>query len=430
MKKIVELILKFLAKLILGKYKPEIIGITGSVGKTGTKEAVYTVLRSKFNVRRNIKNYNNEIGLPLTIIGAETVGRSIIGWLIVFFKGLKLIIFTDCEYPKILVLEMGVDKPGDMNYLNSIVKCKIGIATAIGSVHAENFGTTLKLYKEKTELIKSIDNSGWSILNYDDEKTRAMKSASKAKVITYGLDDKADIRAAEIKFNFFGKEDSEIQGISFKLKYKKLTSFVSLKNVLGTGAVYSALAASAAGIFYKMDLSEISKALLNYKSPKGRMNLIKGIKHTMIIDDSYNAEPKSTMSALGAMKIIPVEEGRRKFAVLGDMLELGSYSESGHREVGKYAVKYLIDKLILVGERARDIGHGAEEAGMKVDNIFHFDNSRAAGKFVQERIKEGDLILVKGSQGMRMEKIVKEIMAEPLNAEKLLVRQDKNWLRK
>jgi len=430
MKKIVELILKILAKAILAKYKPEIVGITGSVGKTSTKEAVYTVLASKFRVRRNIKNYNNEIGLPLTIIGSESVGRSVIGWLTVFLKGVKLIIFKDSKYPKILVLEMGVDKPGDMAYLNSIVKCKIGIATAIGSVHVENFGTIEKLYREKTELIKSINNSGWSILNYDDEKTRTMKSVSKAKIITYGLSEKAGLRAHEIRFNFLDKNKKELQGINFKLSYGGSTVPVLLINMLGKSAVYSALAAAAAGISYNMDLADISQALLNYKAPKGRMNVIKGIKHTVIIDDSYNAEPKSAMAALGALKMLPIAEERRKFAVLGDMLELGSYSEAGHREVGKYAVKCLINKLILVGERARDIGHGAEEAGMQRDDIFHFDNSDSAGKFIQDRIRKGDLILVKGSQGMRMEKIVKEIMAEPLRAEELIVRQDESWLRK
>jgi len=430
MKKIVELILKVLAKAILAKYKPEIVGITGSVGKTSTKEAVYAVLGSKFNVRRNIKNYNNEIGLPLTIIGAESVGRSVIGWLTVFLKGLKLIIFTDGKYPKILVLEMGVDKPGDMAYLNSIVKCKLGIATAIGLVHVENFGTIEKLYKEKTGLIKSIDNSGWSILNYDDEKVRAMKSVSKAKVITYGLSEEADMRAREIRFNFLDQNKEELRGISFKISYKGSTVPVLLLNVLGVSAVYSALAAAAVGISYNMDLADISQALLKYKPPKGRMNLIKGIKRTIIIDDSYNAEPKSAIAALGALKMLPIAEGRRKFAVLGDMLELGSYSEAGHREVGKYAVKCSINKLILVGERARDIGHGAGEAGMKRDDIFHFDNSDAAGKFIQDRIKEGDLILIKGSQGMRMEKIVKEVMADPLRAKELIVRQDESWLRK
>ncbi|MDP2830494.1 MAG: Mur ligase family protein, partial [bacterium] len=125
MKKIIQFKLKILAKMILARYKPDVIGITGSVGKTSAKEAVYAVLASKFNARRNIKNYNNEIGLPLTVIGADSPGKSVFGWLAVFLKALKLILIRDANYPRILILEMGVDRPGDMDYLNSIVKCKI-----------------------------------------------------------------------------------------------------------------------------------------------------------------------------------------------------------------------------------------------------------------------------------------------------------------
>ncbi|MCG2690768.1 hypothetical protein L6249_01715, partial [Candidatus Parcubacteria bacterium] len=135
MKKIIQFKLKILAKMILAKYKPDVIGITGSVGKTSAKEAVYTALASKFNARRNIKNYNNEIGLPLTVIGVDSPGKSIFGWSAVFLKALKLILIKDVNYPRILILEMGVDRPGDMDYLNSIVKCKIGIVTLIGPVH-------------------------------------------------------------------------------------------------------------------------------------------------------------------------------------------------------------------------------------------------------------------------------------------------------
>ena len=146
MKKFIQLKLKVVAKMILAKYKPDIIGITGSVGKTSAKEAVYCVLSSKFRVRRNLGNYNNEIGVPLTIIGLDSPGRSIICWIVVFWQALKLILVKDKNYPEILVLEMGVDRPGDMKYLNSIVKCRIGVVTLIGPVHLEFFNTIYKDY--------------------------------------------------------------------------------------------------------------------------------------------------------------------------------------------------------------------------------------------------------------------------------------------
>jgi UDP-N-acetylmuramoyl-tripeptide--D-alanyl-D-alanine ligase len=424
MKKIIQLILKYQAKKILDKHKPEIIGITGSIGKTSVKEAVYAVFKKKYKVRRSIKNYNNEIGLPLTIIGADTQGKNIFGWMGVFSKGYKVL--KDDDYPRILILEMGIDRPGDMDYLLKIVKCRIGIATFVGSVHAQYFGSKKEIAKEKGKLIESVEKAGWAILNYDNEETRKMAEKSKSKTLTYGFGEKADIRAEGVNLIF----DDNMKGLNFKLRYKGSLAPVFLNNNFGQGSVYSALAAAAAGIAYGMNLVEIAEALKEYKAPKGRMNLLGGIKNTYIIDDTYNAEPNSVKAALEALKAIPVKEGAEKFAILGDMLELGRYSEKEHREAGAHAFKSGVGKLILAGERSRDIGRGAKEAGMNKDDIFHFPKSEEAGLFAQERIAEGDIILVKGSQGIRMEKVVKEIMAEPMQAKELLVRQDEEWLRR
>lgn len=439
MKKLIQLKLKVLAKMILAKYKPDLIGITGSVGKTSAKEAVYTVLSSKFNVRRNLKNYNNEIGVPLTIIGLDSPGKSIIGWYKVFFKALKLILVKDKKYPEILVLEMGVDRPGDMKYLNKIVKCRVGVVTLIGPVHLEFFNTIDKIQKEKGALIKKLPKSGWTILNYDNEKTRQISKMSKARVLTYGFSEKAKVRAQEVilslakntnlsEFRANLSNIANLAGINFKLSYNGSSVPVLLPKVVGYGAVYAALAGAAVGLAYNFNLVEISESLHKFKSPRGRMNLINGIKHTLIIDDTYNSSPQSSLAALEVIKKIPLSKGARKFAVLGDMLELGSYSEQGHREVGNKVVQSKINKLIAVGERSRDIARGAEDDGMHKDNIFHFAASEEAGRFIQERIRENDLIFIKGSQGMRMEKIVKEIMAEPLRAKELLVRQDEQWV--
>lgn len=433
MKKLIQLKLKVLARIIIKKYKPEIIGITGSVGKTSTKDAIYSVLSSKFSVRRSIENYNNEIGVPLTIIGEKSPGRSVFGWLMVFCRACKLILITDKNYPKILVLEMGVDRPGDMDYLTSIAKCKIGVVTLIGLTHLEYFGTIDKIQKEKSTLIKNLEKSGWAILNYDNEKSRQISDVSKSKVITYGMQDKASIRAQEVVFSFernIKQSLDGLRGVSFKLSYDGSFAPVLLPGVIGCAAVYAALAAAAVGIAYEMNLIEIAEALRSFKSPNGRMNLIEGIKNTLIIDDTYNSSPSSSMAALDVFKTIPKSRGNKRYAVLGDMLELGNQSEKGHRQVGEYLVECGINKLVVVGERSIDIMHGAIDAGMSEDDIFHFATSVEAGRFIQDRIKQGDLILVKGSQGMRMERIVKELMAEPMRAEELLVRHSKSWLDK
>ena len=420
--------LKILAKLILNKYKPKIIGITGSVGKTSAKEAVYTVLKTKFNVRRNTKNYNNEIGLPLTIIGSDSPGKSIFGWLGVFFKAGGLILRRDKNYPKILVLEMGVDRPGDMKYLMGIAKGDIGIVTLISHSHEEFFEDVKEIQKEKGLLVENLKPGGWAILNFDDELTRELAGKSKVKVLSYGFKEGAMLRAQELVFSFEKtKEVDNLLGLSFKLTYNGSFIPVLLPQVIGYNSIYAALVAAAVGLTMEMNLVEISKAMREFDSPNGRMNLIDGIKHTLIIDDTYNSSPISVMSALDIVSKIPIAKGARRFAVLGDMLELGKYSEEGHREVGRYAAKSGANKLITVGERSRDIARSAEEAGMARDNIFEYTDVAEAGRFIQQRIEQGDLILVKGSQGMRLEKIVKEIMAEPLRAKELLVRQEEEW---
>jgi len=429
MKWLLQQKLKYIAKLVLLKYKPDIVGITGSVGKTSAKDAIFAVLSSKHKVRRNIKNYNNEIGLPLTIIGTESPGKSMLGWLRVFWQAFILIIKKDKNYPEILVLEMGIDRPGDMKYLLGITKANVGVLTLIGPVHLEFFGSVEKIAEEKAILIKNLKKNGWAVINYDDQKSKEVAEISKARVLSFGLNSGASVKAQELKFSFEkSKSADHLLGISFKLNYNEAFVPVLLPDVIGYNAIYASLAAAAVGIAYDMNLVDIANALRRFKSPPGRMNLIDGVKHTMIIDDSYNSSPQSAKSALDIFSKIKIGAKNKKFAVLGDMLELGSYSEAGHREVGEYAYQAGINKLIVVGERARDIGRGAEAAGMLRDNIFRFKDSKTAAKFLEDRIRQGDLILVKGSQGVRMEHVVKEIMTEPTRAKELLVRQGGLWL--
>lgn len=420
MKKLIQLKLKILAKAILNKYKPEIVGITGSVGKTGAKEAIYYVLSKKYNVRRSIKNYNNEIGVPLAVIGAEAQGKSIFGWIGILFKALKLLFFKDLNYPKILILEMGVDKPGDMKYLLSIVTPKFGVITRIGESHLEFFNSVEDIEVEKTLLINNLSAGGMAILNTDDERLSKILKNYKSQYLSYGLSQTAQVRATEINYK-------NIAGINLKIVYNGKTLPMQISNALGSAAVEAVLAGISTGIAHGMNISETIAALKDFKPPKGRLNLISGIKHTTIIDDTYNSSPQSSMVALETIKNLPVGTSAKKWVILGDMLELGAFTEEGHRKVGRKVFESDIDKLIVVGEKSRDIARGAKEAGMKNDDIFYFPNSDDARLFVQDRIAAGDLILIKGSQGARMEKIVKEIMAEPLRADELLVRQGKGW---
>ncbi len=429
LKKLLQSTLRFFAKAILAKYKPEVVAITGSVGKTTTKEAIYAVLSSKYSVRKNLKNYNNEIGIPLTIIGTDSGGKSPVAWLIVFIKAVLLILFKQKNYPEILVLEMGADRPGDIKYLTDFIPVKVGVITSVGPVHIKFFNSLENIAKEKGTLIRSLPRDGFAILNADDLRVNQMGEKAKAKILTFGLLPHAEIYASEIavSHNINYKDVSTIQGISFKLKYQGNTIPVLLPKVLGEHLVYSALAAICVGIVYELNLHNIIDSLKNFEPPKGRMHIVKGIKNTLIIDDSYNSSPLAVKKALYLLSQINLNQYHRKFAVLGDMLELGSLTEKAHQEIGRAIFDYKIDYLITVGEMSRDTVRAAIKSGFKKDCCFNFINSIEAGKFLQQRIKEGDLILVKGSQGMRMERVVKEIMAEPQKAKELLVRQEDSW---
>ena len=413
-----------MAILIIKKYRPDIIGITGSIGKTNAKEAIDAVLTNKFNVRKNLKNYNNEIGVPLSIIGCESGNANLIKWLKVFWQALKLLILIDKNYPQILILEMGADKKGDIDYLVKFARPKVSVVTAIAPVHLEFFGNLNGIIEEKKKIATCLKKDDWLVINYDDEQVKNFINYSKARNISFGFNQQADLVALEPKISQIENQ----WGINFKLSYKGNIIPIFLAEVLGQPQIYSVLAGAAVGVIYELNLLEISQAIKNYQPAKSRLHLIKGIKNTLIIDDTYNSSPKACLTAVEILSEFPLNSPGQRWAVLGDMLELGNYTEVGHQLVGQRIAELKnIDFLVTVGERAKDIKKGAREAGLSDDKIFSFNNVNEVGKFLQEEIREGDLILIKGSQGMRMEKIVKEIMAEPEKVKELLCRQDESW---
>ncbi len=411
----------------MNKYKPDVVGITGSVGKTSAKEAAATVLEKKFNVRRSPKNYNNEIGVPLTIIGVEkNPRRSVWGWLKVFLKAKKLILMRDKNYPQILVLEMGADKPGDIEYLTQLAPCKVGVLTFISHAHTEFFKTIKKIAQEKKAIISHLRPDGFAVLNFDNDLVMQNAGATKAEVITYGFKDGADLRATDI--NVLTDEQTGWPiGLNFKVLYKGNTVPIFLPGMIAKSSISSALASLAVGTIFGVNLVDGAQALGKFSGVAGRMRLIPGIKNTLIIDDTYNSSPEAAKAAVEALAQVVIKNGAERYVALGDMLELGLETENAHRELGFKVAELAIDNLITVGEAAKYIAQSAKEAGLDEHRIYIFDNSESAGRFLQEKLKEGDVVLAKGSQGARMEKIVKELMAEPLQAEKLLSRQAKEW---
>jgi len=425
-KKIISYILKKESQLVLKKYKPKIVAITGSVGKTSTKDAVFAVISKFAYVRKSEKSFNSEIGLPLTILGCPNGWNSPIVWFKNIFKGLWLIIWKH-KYPEWLVLEVGVGKPKDMVKTASWLKTDAVILTAIGDTpsHIEFFTSRNHLVEEKSQLIKTLKKDGVLILNADDVTILGMKSKTKNIVVTYGFSKDADVSGSEDTILYSPAGDP--QGIIFRVDHGGSSLPVLIEGVFGRNHVYASMAALALAYSLKFNMLDSANALKNYEVPPGRMRLLVGINNSFIIDDTYNSSPFASEFSLKTLG--EIKDKGRKIAVLGDMLELGKHTEEAHKNIGKI-VKENAEILITVGERAKSIKEGAIEAGMKEKNIFSFPTSVAVGEFLKTLIKDGDLVLIKGSQGMRMERAVAVILLDQKNKSKLLVRQDPEWINK
>ena len=415
MKKILYFLLKLFAKAIISKYQPKVVGITGSVGKTSAKEAIFAVVKQNWRARQSFKNYNNEIGLPLTILGRNSVGKNLFSWLRIFLAGFSLLIIKNKEYPQILVLEMAADRKGDIDYLTSIAKPDIAVITAIGSSHLEHFGSIDNIVKEKSSILKLLTDQNYVVLNNDDQRVAALVNKTRAQSLTFGQNNQSDVQLGSLKII----KQTHAYGMAFELRCQGNLLPVFLPNILGKQHALAIAAATTVGLILGMELAKIQKGSLKYRPARGRTNLLPGIKNSWIIDDTYNSSPESARLAINILK--EVKSPGQRIAVLGDMLELGAVTEKEHQDLGKYLASKEIDYLFVIGERARDIRRGAIAAGMNKDKIYHFPFTIEAGLFLQDRIKEGDIVLVKGSRGIKMEQVVYEIMAKPWEAKDLLV---------
>lgn len=428
-KNIIVKIITFEAKLILKKYQPSIIAVTGSVGKTSTKDAIAKVLKKSFKVRKSKKSYNSEVGVPLVIFDCETGWLNPFKWLSNIFKGIKLLVFKG-DYPEWLVLELGVERPKDMENLVSWLGPNIAVITALAEVpvHVEFFSGPEALVREKAKILKNLKVDEYAILNGDDLAVFDLKEKTRGHVVTFGFDSEGDLVASNYRILF--REDEEVprpEGISFKVDVDGNSVPIRIFNVFGRHHVYPAMAALAVGRAVGLNLVEMAESLSRYESPPGRLKLIEGEKGSFILDDSYNSSPVALMAALDTLRDI---SAMRKIAVLGDMLELGKYAIEAHKNMATYIIDAGVDIVFAVGPRAKFIAEGLREKNFNEENIFEFSTANEAKEHVEEIIEKGDTILVKGSQSMRMERIIEEIMAEPGKAKELLVRQEEAWLAK
>jgi UDP-N-acetylmuramoyl-tripeptide--D-alanyl-D-alanine ligase len=271
--------------------------------------------------------------------------------------------------------------------------------------------------------VEALDEKGTLILNADDEDVLAFRELVPNPVLLYGIADNADVHGES--FATIRADGGTPEGVSFAAVVGTEPHAVEIRGGLGVQQMYPALAALAAAKALGYDVAKAAAALKDHEPPRGRMRLIPGVKGSMVIDDTYNASPVAVAEALNAL----AEEKRprhRRIAILGDMLELGIHSVDEHKKAGELAAASA-EILCTVGLRARSIAEGALNAGMDEAKVFQFEDSREAGKHVEILLKKGDVVLIKGSQGMRMERAVAEMMAEPQKKGSLLVRQDKEW---
>jgi UDP-N-acetylmuramoyl-tripeptide--D-alanyl-D-alanine ligase len=352
-----------------------VIGITGSVGKSTTKELVAEVLGQRYRTLKSPGNLNNEIGLPLTMLrlgpGYERA-----------------------------VLEMGFYVPGEITFLCDLALPSVGIITNIGTVHAERAGSQEAIARGKAELVQALPPApeGVAILNYDDPWVLPMAAKTKARVITYGLDPAADLWADNI-------ESMGLEGIRFQLHYHREALNLRVP-LIGQHSVHTVLRAAAAGLAEDLTWSEIINGLM-----QGHTQLRLVAVHTnngaLILDDTYNASPESTLAALNLLSEL---EGR-KIAVLGDMLELGPYERRGHEMVGVRAAE-VASVLITVGERGKMIAEAAQQSGLPANAVQWYGDVTQAAEALNQILREGDVALVKGSHGLHMERIVNALEVE------------------
>ncbi len=359
--------LQQIARFWRSKLDVDVVGITGSVGKSTTKEVVFEVLSQRYRTLKSPGNMNNEIGLPLTILRLSA------------------------GYER-AVLEMGFYVPGEIALLSEIARPKIGVVTNIGTVHAERAGSQEAIFRGKSELVQALPEDGVAILNLDDPWVSKMAELTKARVFFYGLDPEADLWADNV-------EGLGLEGIRFQLHYQHETLHVHIP-MIGQHSVHTALRAAAVGLADNLTWQEIIDGLRQGHSQL-RLTAVRSESGALMLDDTYNASPESMLAALNLL----AELDGHKVAVLGDMLELGQYEKQGHEIVGVRAAE-VADALITIGTLGHLIGTAAHLAGMQSGKITEFENTDEAITYLQKSLTDKDVVLVKGSHGIRMDRIV------------------------
>ena len=360
--------LQQIARFWRRKMDVRVIGVTGSVGKSTTKEMIAEVLSTRFRTLKSPGNLNNEIGLPLTLLKLSSGHQR-------------------------AVIEMGFYVPGEIAFLCDIALPHVGVVTNVGTVHAERAGSQEAIARGKAELVQALPPApeGVAILNFDDAWVRKMEEKTKARIFFYGLSHEAHLWADQV-------EGLGLQGIRFRFHYQGETLYVKIP-LIGRHSVHTALRAAAVGLAEGMNWQEILEGL-SQGHTQLRLAAVRSENGALLLDDTYNASPESMLAALNLLD----ELDGRKIAVLGDMLELGPYERGGHEMVGLRAAQ-VAGMLLTLGERAHIIAEAARRAGMKKSAVLEFDALEPVVEWLNSNLSKDDVVLIKGSHGLRMDRI-------------------------
>ncbi|MFA6278880.1 MAG: UDP-N-acetylmuramoyl-tripeptide--D-alanyl-D-alanine ligase [Candidatus Paceibacterota bacterium] len=421
LKSIVAFKLGLCARIVVHRYHPHIVMVTGSVGKTSTKDAVAAVLAARFFVRKSKGNLNTEFGVPLTIFGVDVPDSLFnpFAWLKVAKNALALILLPN-HYPNMLVLETGADKPGDLARILRLATPDMVVVTRLPEipVHVEAYVSPEAVREEEFSPAYALAGGAPLIIPSDDPYVFDCTKRTPARCISYGTTSDADV---SIKSVDFYEIEGKVTGMQASVVVDGKKGSLVIEGSVGKIQLLPVAAALAAALAYEIPLKEALEALEAYEPPPGRGRLLDGKNESIIIDDSYNSSPAAVEEALSTLKAFP--HAKRRVAVLGDMLELGRYSVIEHERIATQ-VNESADVIVAVGIRARAFISAAKNA-----EVLLFDNSRAAAEALPSLIHEGDVILVKGSQSIRMERVVESLLANPVDSVKL-VRQEKKWRQK
>jgi UDP-N-acetylmuramoyl-tripeptide--D-alanyl-D-alanine ligase len=367
-----------LALAVRKKFTGPVVGITGSVGKTTTKELTATLLETMFSVAKSSANFNNEIGLPQTIFGASETSTA---W----------------------ILEMGMRGAGQIAELARIAQPTVGIITGIGFSHIELLGSRQGIANAKAELFEALPENGISIYPATDDFAQTLATKARGRVLTVGLDTQADVQATDIV--------RQENGWRFTIHSPWGTQKAFLPSA-GRFNIQNALLGIAAGGALNIPLDSLAKALLRFEPPAMRLEEVKATCGATVIADCYNAAPDSMVGALQTLAEAPLHGKGKRIAVLGEMKELGRFAEEAHKMVGRVAAKLKLDMLVLVGEQTTNLSAAAIAEGFDRNNVFYFDQTAKAAEAIAFIAQDGDVILAKGSRAMELERVVKALQPE------------------